>query len=304
MGQNTPNVPQQQMNQLSDFYTKSQSAPSPIESEFNPTRQNISNQYTNAVTRNVQDYGDIMGQYNQFKGSLDPTASRPAQVQGAYDTLDTAKGGYQNFMNTGGFSDSDIQNLRARGMAPITAAYGNTMRELDRARSLGGGGTGAPNYIAAVSRAQRTLPQQLSDATQGVNANLASMVQQGKEFGTSGMAGVGATQGGLAAQEAARQDAAKRAVEQEQLASIGGRASLYGTTPGQASTFGNQVLSAYGLSSGMEGQRNTQGLGALDSYVRAFTGAPREIPWWQTALGAAGDVASIATSPWSNLTKA
>jgi len=291
MGQNKPNVPQEQMNMASDFYQKSQGAPSPIETEFNPTRQNLANTFTNAIKQNTADYGNIMGDYNAFKGSLDPTASRPTQVQGAYDTLDTAKGGYQNFMNTGGFSDQDIQNLRARGMAPITAAYGNTMRELDRARSLGGGGANAPNYIAAVSRAQRTLPQQLSDAEQGVNANLASMVQQGKEFGTTGMAQVGAETGQLAAGEAQRQDAAKRAVEQETLASIGGKGSLYGTTPGQASTFGNQVLNAYGMSSGMEGQRNAQGLQALGDYLNAFTGAKTQTPWWQTGLGIAGDVA-------------
>lgn len=286
MGQNKPNVPEQQMNMLNDFYTKSQSAPSPIENEFGGTRQNLSNQFQNAITRQTGDYGNIMGQYQGFNPNA--TASRNPQVQQGYDTLGSAGAGFKNFADTGGYSAQDIQDLRARGMSPITAAYGNSMRELDRARALGGN-AGSPNYIAAVSKAQRTMPQQLSDAMQGVNAGLAQNIASNKLAGLSGEAGVGSSIGQLAGQEAGRQDTRTTAAEQEQLAKMGGQASLYSATPGQVSTFGNQALGAYGLSGQMEQSRNQTGLQALADNVNAFTGAKPITPWWQTALGIAGD---------------
>lgn len=292
MGQNKPNVPEQQMNMLNDFYQKSQSAPSPIESEFGPTRQNLSNQFQNAITRQVGNYDDIMGQYKGFNPQS--TAARPGQVQQGYDTLTSAGTGFKNFADTGGYSAQDVQDLRARGMSPITASYGNAMRELDRARAIGGSG-GSPNYIAAVSKAQRNLPQQLSDAMQGVNANLAQSIAQNKLAGLQGEAGVGSSIGSLAGQEAGRQDARTTASEQERLASMGGQASLYSATPGQATTFGNQVLGAYGLSGQQEQSRNQTGLQSLADYVNAYTGAKPVTPWWQTALGIAGDTIPFFT---------
>ena len=299
MGQNKPNVPETQMNMLSDYYQKTQGSPSPIENEFGPTRQNLANQFTNAIQRQTGNYDDIMGTYGKIAGSVNPNASRPDQVQQGYDTLTAAGKTFGDMAATGGYSPQDIQDLRARGMSPITASYANAMQQMDRARALGGGGANAPNYIAAVSRAQRTMPQQLSDAMQGVNAGIAQNVVQNKLAGAQGEAGVGSSIAGAAASEAQRQDAARQAAIAEQLGAAGGQASLYGTTPGQASMFGNQVLGAYGLSGTLDTSRNQLGLTALGDYVNAFTGAPRQIPAWQTALGIAGDVAPFALAPFT-----
>jgi hypothetical protein len=276
------------MGMLNDYYNRSQSAPSPIQTEFGPTRQNMANQYTNAVDRQTQDYGNIMGQYSNFKPQT--TASTNPQVQQGYDTLSSAGNTFGNIAQTGGYSQSDIQDMRARAMSPITSQYATAMQNLDRARALGGN-AGSPNYIAAVESAQRQLPQQLSDATQGVNATLAQNIIANKLQGAQGQAATGQDIGALAGQQAGRQDTRTTAAEQEQLGAISGQGSLYGTTPGQVNTFGNQALNAYGLSGQLENQQNQLGLTALGDYVNAYTGAKPQIPAWQTALGIAGDVA-------------
>lgn len=108
---------------------------------------------------------------------------------------DSAMSGFQGFANTGGYSPEDVAAMRQRAQSGVTAAYGNTMMNLDRARALGGVG-GSPNYIAAVSKAQRELPQQLSDATTNVNATLAQQIAGNKLQGLQGMGQLyGASQG-------------------------------------------------------------------------------------------------------------
>jgi hypothetical protein len=100
--------------------------------------------------------------------------------------------------------------LRARGTSPIRASYGNAEREVGRSRSLQGGYS--PNSPAVIAKMAREQGQAGSEALTGVNANIAGMVQQGKQAGLSGAT------------------------------------SLYGATPGQTAMFGNQVLSAAGQS--------------------------------------------------------
>lgn len=265
--------------------------------------------YNNAVSQSNKNYGDIMSGYGDISNNLtnignritSPTPytpqtvnySTPGELTTAYGTLGSAGKTFQDFADTGGFSAGDIANLRARGMSPITSAYGNTIEDLQQANRLGGG---AANYVAARSAAQRELPQQLSDAEQGVNANLAQMIQQGKLAGAQGLLGVGGEQGGLANtaeaqalgaaianQGAGLQGAALNnqmnqeyinnllSVQQGKLAAQQGRTGLYGTTPGAANMFGNQVL------------------GSLNTEVNANKEDTSQ-PWYDTALGIAGDV--------------
>lgn len=300
MGKKKTNPAQQVINQAQTQY-QTTTQPSASENEMAGVSQNFMNNYNEAAGQNKQDYSNIMGGYNDFRKNLGgPTkfsVMRPPQLDEAYGNLSSAGKGYQQFADTGGYSPTDIQELRARGVAPIRAAYGNTMMELDRARSLGGGG-GAPNYIAAASRAQRELPGQMADATTTVNAGLADAIRQGKLSGLGGLTAVGGTQGNLAGDEANRDLQAQGMGEQSlqnlrsnQLASFGGQASLYGTTPGMTSMFGNQALSAYNQRAGMEQSRNQYGLGLLDAQLRGYGAKQAATPWWQTALSVAGTAA-------------
>lgn len=289
--------------------------PTPTENEFVPFSQQMNNNYQTAVARNTEDYGNIMGAYQKFRENLgSPTkfsfqnvsAPRPAELGESYGILREALPGYREFASTGGYSPTDIQELRARGVSPIRSAYGNTMMQLDRARALGGA-SGTPNYIAALSRAQRELPEQLASATTDVNAKLAEDIRQGRLAGLAGIRGVGGDMGQLSSAEAGRQlqanlanaendlraqqltEGSRQSMFGNQLASIGGQASLYGTTPGMSSMFGNQALNSYQLRSGMENARNQFGLGLIDAQLQG--NAQRGQPWWQQALGVAGTVA-------------
>jgi hypothetical protein len=291
--------------------------PTDLETEFIPQSQNYWNRYQTAADQQTQDYGDIMGGYKSFasnlggptKFSYDPvSAQRPAELNESYGYLREAAPGYRTFAETGGYSPTDVQELRARGMEPIRSAYGNTMMELNRARSLGGAG-GAPNYIAAASKAQREYPGQMADAMTTVNAELANSVRQGKLAGLAGLTGIGGTMGGLSSEEANRMLQAAMANQsadlqtqaygeqslqnqrQAQLAALSGQTSLYGTTPAMASMFGNQALNAYQQRANLEQMRNNYGLGLLGAQTSAFGNQTQQDPWWKTALNVAGSVA-------------
>ena len=69
--------------------------------------------------QNQQDYGDIMGSYRNFGDQAKNINLNPADRANLERTL----GGYQNFSQTGGFSPQDIQDIRARSIAPTRAAY-------------------------------------------------------------------------------------------------------------------------------------------------------------------------------------
>lgn|SRR5215471_9748806 len=274
--------------------------PTQTETEMGPLSQTMTNNYNTGTQRNMQDYTDTMDAYKNFRNNLSFTrvnAPNPAELGESYGYMREAMPGYRNFAQTGGFSPQDLQDLRARGVSPIRAAYGNTMMQLDRARALGGNG-GAPNYIAALSRAQRELPGQMADAMQGVNAGIAHDVQQGKEFGLQGMSGTGSAMGGLASQAASRDLQAQLANQEAEqrmqgmgLQSISGQGSLFGTSPGMASTFGNQALDSYRNRIAAEQSRNQLGLGYLGMQNQAY--ANRGQPWWQTALGIGGTIAGM-----------
>lgn len=277
---------------------------SDLEREFIPQSQSFYNAYSSAAGRQRQDYDTMMGGYGDWRSGVNNLSQSIAQRRPTAITYNrspdmaASMGGYREFANTGGYSPTDIQELRARGMAPIRAAYGNTMMEMDRARALGGPG-GANNYIAASSKAQRELPGQLADATTGVNAQLAQDIRQGRLAGMQGL-----QQGSLA--EASLDQRAKELTEQglsaweaRQLASqemslrgLEGQRSLYGTAPGMASTFGNQALQAYQQRSQLEQLRQNTGLGLIDMQLRSLgQQAPPGTPWWQTALQAGTNLA-------------
>ena len=305
-----------------DIYNRSVEAynssktPSPLEGEMGGVSQNFMNLANQASQRNMADYGNIMSGYQGLKipgptnfSFQNVKAQRPNELNESYGYLREAMPGYREFASTGGYSPTDIQELRARSTNPVRSAYGNTMRELDRSRTLGGNG-GASNYIAARSRAQRELPGQLADAMTGINAQLADQIRQGKMFGLQGITGTGSTMGNLSSAEAGRMlqaDLANQGADLQaqqlseqslqnnfgnQLQRLGGQASLYGTTPGMSSVFGNQALSAYNSRLGAEQARMGQGLEALNSQIRTSQGPQQGgTPWWKTALGVAGTVA-------------
>ena len=297
-------------------YQNLYSSQTPLEESLKSQSQGMTNNYNQSVGRQTQDYSNIMGGYQDFaKNMAAPRTfsasgvgvTRPEELNKAYGYLNEAAPGYRTFAETGGYSPQDIQELRARGSAPITAAYSNAEREINRTRAIGGAG-GSPNYIAAMSRMQRELPGQLASATTNVNAGLADAIRQGKLSGLSGLTGIGGQMGGLASAESGRQlqagianqgadlqaqgmtQGALNNYNQAQLGALGGQTGLYGTTPAMAATFGNQALNASGQWLNAEQMRNQQGQGLLNTQNQSYSGMPTQQPWWKQVLGAAGSV--------------
>lgn len=308
---------------------KLQSGPTPLEAEYTPISQNFQNQYQNVANQQMQHYNDILGGYREWRDkSITPTiaainARQPkpftferVNYERDPSTFGKAIEGYTDFANTGGYSGQDIQELRARGISPIRSAYGNSMMQLDRQRSLQGGYS--PNYTAATAQMQRELPQQLADATTNVNAQLADAIRQGKLAGLGGLTGIGGTEGGfkmqaglanqgadLQAQNLTEQSlAAKegRQLQAQQLlgSSIDMERGLYGTSPGATSVFGNQAQEAYRQRMQLEQLRSQLGSNYVDNQIRLLnpidTGGK---PWWQTAInvvGAAAPYVAMASS--------
>jgi len=147
----------------------------------------------------------------------------------------------QQFADTGGYSPEQLANIRARSVSPIRSIYSGARRDIDRQRSLQGGYS--PNRTASLAKMAREQSSATADASTNVEAALAQMVNQGQRYGLSGLAG------------------------------------MYGSTPGLASTFGNQALQAQGL-------QNQMGLGM----VNAQMGASQLPGAWETTLGRAGQI--------------
>lgn len=185
--------------------------------------------------------------------------------------------GYGNFAETGGFSDQDLADIRARGVAPVRAAYANAQQNLNRNRSLQGF---SPNYAASSAKMAREQAYTGADALQNVNAGIAQMVQQGKLAGLGGLSGTGAAgqglstnidqlnlQGklaGLGGMQGMQQfdqglgEQARQFDTGARLQALGGMTNLYGTNPAMANVFGNQVL---------QSQQNMLGLGQLQNQL-------------------------------------
>lgn len=136
-----------------------------------PQNQQLQNRFNTSADQSTNDYNKLMGQYG-------------------------------GFAQTGGFSPQDIQDLRARAIAPTRAVYANAQSNIDRQRSLQGY---SPNYTAATAKLTRDLANSTSDANVNANASIAQAVQQGK------------------------------------LAGMQGEGQTYAATPGTTNMFGNQL---------------------------------------------------------------
>lgn len=282
-------------------------------------QQQMQNSYNTSLGKSGADYDEMMNNYRNFMAqnqAINP-ADRFSQERAGYGAFASgannialdptmaanvgeAIGHYKDFANTGGFSTADIQNLRARGIAPTRAIYGQAQNNLDRARALSGGTM--TNYGAASAKMARELSHAIGDANVDVNASIAEKVQQGKLAGTAGLAGTSLAQqgaqlqvdqinnqmklaglGGLTDTDKAIL-AGELAKGSQGLEAMAGQRSLYGTRPGLTDMFGNQVLAAGGQD--LEGQQleNQLRLGLINAQ-----GGRSNIPGnYQQGLGNVG----------------
>lgn len=160
---------------------------------------------------------------------------------------------FSQFADTGGYSEADKANIRSRAVSPIRSIYSSAEQGLERQRSLQG--SYSPGFATARARMAREQGQLTSDATTNAEASIAQMVNQGKQFGVSGMN------------------------------------QAYSSTPGLSNMFGNQMLTSQGQQLQAAGLQNQLGLGLISGQTDAAkTGG---VNWGAIAKGV-GTAASIA----------
>lgn len=128
-----------------------------------------------AATGRIQ--GDIaaLRQFGQT-GGIDAAAQARMRGGGVFD----------EFARTGGISDSDARNIRARGNAPISAAFGAGTAEMNRARRISGGSASMGN--AAALKMARERSRASAEAALSTELGLSDRIRSGRQFGAEGMA--------------------------------------------------------------------------------------------------------------------
>jgi hypothetical protein len=260
-----------------------------------PQAQEFHNAALRGIQRSEEDYGNIMQQYRDLaaKGGATPiTADKVSYTRSP--ELDAALKGYGEFSKTGGYSDADIANLRARGISPIRTAYGNTINDIARRINIAGGYS--PGATAARLRATREQSQGLADAIQNVNAGLADRIQQGRLAGLGGLsqgaqADIGFGQQAALANQRAALEAAGINASTGPMAAINAQAQLYGTTPGLANTFGNLALNS--ARNWMGTEQMQQGLAG--DIMRNQIQASYIPGTWENTMNRVGQIADIGS---------
>lgn len=237
---------------------------SPTQSAFQ-TQNNTFGAQADPTNYN-SDYNKIMQGYRNLASSA-ANGSAPNFNLGINIPTYQTTGDYQNAIQNlqglsqnGGYSDQNIANLRARGVSPIRAAYGNAQADITRQRTLQGGYS--PNFTAASAKMAREMSSQMADQVTNVNAGIAQNQAANKLAASVPLASTTAgeqanrNQFGLEAanmgnqfglQKLNAQMAAYEIPLQTQLAALGGETSLYGTTPATTNMTGNNALNIAGL---------------------------------------------------------
>lgn len=292
----------------------------PIYSNFNP---GITNAYKSALQTNAGDYDEIKQGYRNMMSNF--ARPQPRQYNSLTPTFrnymdggasSSGITGYQSdpgyaqsiaelseFAKTGGYSDADIQNLRARGVGPIRSAYATALKESNRQKALSGGY--APNQGAVLAKFAREKGNLLSDQLTDINAGIAERVAQNKLASLQSLSALQAAENARKNEynskinsdkmrvdeyntnlineinqrnrdEQARTDAFNAAEEQRYLdnqnRALSGMSSIYSATPGLVSTFGNQVLSDRNQQLVNNSQRASMGLNLISQLGRPRLG--------------------------------
>lgn len=200
-----------------------------------------------SASRTDSRYDDAL---NRFGQPTDISYQEDPRVSGAFTNL-------QELAATGGLNEQGQADLRARGVSPIRAVYGNMQRGMDRQRALSGGYS--PNYNAAATRMARESSESIAGATQNVNADIARMVQDGRLRAAPELAtlanNTNQLRNNMSVENARNRTAhmgnytdllngASSSTNQRNSnnnEALRGMTSLYGTTPALVETFGNQV---------------------------------------------------------------
>jgi len=253
--------------------------------------------YNSAVTTQAKDYDDIMGNYKKLFKDVQGEDTPQMFMNGPYipqtfnynPTADytSAIRNLQGLAKDGGYSDENLQDIRARSVSPIRAAYAGAMRDVDRQKSLQGGFS--PNYAAVRAKMAREQSSILSDKMQDVEGMIADKVAQGRLSIAPTLASTTAAESALRNQYGARNtdivnDASKSNIDEplkfaefnrnakadksgRALAALQGMTSLYGTTPALSSLFGSQAQNAARMAADTANTNNANKFNLFNTFM-------------------------------------
>ena len=159
--------------------------------------------------RNFMNTGGVDPErYNEYQGHLSDIAKTggwsPEQIanvnksisgfQGMADTggidaagQDRIRGGgiYDEFSKTGGYSDYDVANARARGSSGVPALYSRMREEAGRLGRVQGGG--GPGQAALMSRLGRDSARGITEASRETELGIKDAINKGRQWGGEGM---------------------------------------------------------------------------------------------------------------------
>lgn len=261
-----------------------------------------SNTYPGSILQSAQDYDEIMNRYRNMANpnqNLNALASQYRNLAGKEYTptplqyqrgpeMGAAVGNLSELSRTGGYSQEDIANLRARGISPIRAVYANAMRDVTRQKALQGGYS--PNYTASMTKMARDLSEQVAGQTTNVNAGIAQNVAGNRLSIAPQYAGIAERETGaisdinmrneanrLQAEEMNRQSTmgslnALQSLygtqENKQLGATEGMRSLYGTTPALPALYGQQAQQAQELAQRERELKQRGGSTLINAYMQ------------------------------------
>ncbi len=233
---------------------------------------NTNNAYRSAIPKQAEDYDTIMQGYKSIleKGAgegndLMNRYRSLLQGMGEYTPVSYAESGEQktafkdlkNLVDTGGISDAEAGDLRARGVSGIRSVYANMERDMNRQRALSGGYS--PSFNATAARMAREGSESIQGAITNVNAKIAEMRQAGKlsaapnyanlaDSKTKGMNTVNLSNAENKLKHTGTQASLLNGMTalngqnmQPSIDALRGMTSLYGTTPALVETFGGQL---------------------------------------------------------------
>lgn len=217
-----------------------------------PKVPSILDLYGSAVNTQGNDYDSLMSKLDQLYSQ---NTNAPQVNYSSSPDVTNALGALKNFSETGGYSGSDINNIRERAISPIRSIYSNAKDNLDRQKALQGGYS--PGYGAAVTRMARDSAGQIGKVTTDANANIAQMVQSGKLAALSPYASLASGESGRTF-DVSQMNANLNNNNQNRLLDIlKTKQSLYGTNPALINTFGNQALNVASMNQN-QNQFNTR----------------------------------------------
>lgn len=243
--------------------------------------------YNTSVEKQAGDYDDIMSRFKSIyddsgpggdafgKYAFTPYEAAQTNYEKSADTT-AALANLGELARTGGLSQSDQQNLRARGISPIRSMYATAQRDMDRQRRLGGGYS--PNFGAVTAKMTRDQSSMIADQMDKVNANIAEMVQSGRLSAAPNYASAAQAESQLkhnvgmsntdAKNDAARFNAqgmfeSKRRLRDDRLGAVQGMTNLYGTTPALSNLYGNQARNDRDFSADQKQRKAQNKIGAF-----------------------------------------